>query len=131
MIRDEFRAARARIMQAYAPYSSENLGAMIADCRTYVNQSLLLRAARRKIKKTGDRAAMFVLWCERTADGVPPASIAAELERVWLSDLRFDGEAHLVEQRAEGICLDFVTWWEGPDGSYVTGTFVVAVPDEG
>lgn len=36
---------------------------------------------------------------------------AAELERIWLSDLRLTEEAHTVTRTNEEVAFDFIMWW--------------------
>jgi hypothetical protein len=115
-------------MQQRKPYSSNDLGSMITDCIAYLNQSPMLHVCQGKAKRTGDRASMFVVECQATIDDSSVAGIIAELERIWMKDLRFDGESPRAEYHDQVVRFDFITWWESPEGAYVTGSFVVKVP---
>lgn len=115
-------------MQQRQPYSSDGVSCMILDCIAYLNQSRMLRVSGGKAKKTGKLSSMFVLRCESVVHNPSVAAISAELERVWISDLCFDGESHRTNYKDADVCFDFITWWDQPDSSYVTGTFVIAVP---
>ena len=48
------------------------------------------------------------------------------LEETWVSRGAFAREAHTISDDADGIALDFVTWWDG-DGFY-TGRIEVTLP---
>lgn len=98
------------------------------DCQAYLEQSTLLRLARRKTKrKTGDEETMLVVRCEPASVTVTIQNIVTELERIWLNDLRFTAEAHAISRSGEGVVLAFVTWWPKTMGSYVTGQIVVDI----
>ncbi len=113
-------------MACYRPYASTDVSGMVMDCQAYLAQSTLLRLARRKTKrKTGDEETMLVVWCEPASTMVTLEDIAAELERIWLNDLRFTEEAHAIIRSDEDVVLAFVTWWPETTGSYVTGQIVV------
>jgi len=72
--------------------------------------------------------ALFVLHCEPRAATTSAEDLSAELERIWLHDLRFTEEAHTLERRDASLILDFITWWPKSDGSFVTGNIVLALP---
>jgi len=125
---DELRAVRTQVMARYRPYASTDVSGMVMDCQASLAQSALLRLARRKAKKkTGDEETMLVVWCEPASAMVTIEDIAAELERIWLNDLRFTEEAHTISRSDEGVVLAFVTWWPETTGSYVTGQIVVNI----
>jgi len=124
---DELRAVSARVRARYRPYASADLSGMAMDCQAHLEQSALLRLARRKMKKTGDEDAMLVVRCEPASATVTIQDIVAELDRIWLDDLRFTEEAHTVVRSREDIVLAFVTWWPESTGSYVTGQIVVDI----
>jgi len=130
MTPQELRTVKQQVMKRYHRYSSENVRCMIMDCQAYLAQSALLRLARgkRKGKKTGDAMALFVLHCEPRAATTSAEDLSAELERIWLHDLRFTEEAHTLERRDASLILDFITWWPKSDGSFVTGNIVLALP---
>jgi len=89
---------------------------------------LRLARSRRKGKKTGDVMVLFVLHCEPISATTSAEDLSAELERIWLHDLRFTEEAHTIERRDENLILDFITWWPTSDGTFVTGNIVLALP---
>jgi hypothetical protein len=94
------------------------------DCQAYLDQSPLLRVATSKGAKTGDTAAMLLVRCVPRHAGTAESDIVAEVERIWMRDLRLTEEAHTIERREDGIALDFVTW-SPASGSFATGMIVI------
>lgn len=123
----ELHRVKKRVMADYERYSSTDLAGMITDCQVYLDQSSIIRLAHHEIGRTGDEQVRFITHCEPASLAVNIKEIAAELERIWLNDLRFTEEAHTVSRTNEEVVLDFVTWWTEPTGTYVTGRFVVDV----
>jgi len=118
----EFQQTKSRVMASSVPSSGDNLLGMEIDFDAYLDidgvlDDVLLRA-------TGDPASLL-RGTARGRAGIPLDRIAAELEWVWLFELRYRYlEAHFVHAIESAVTLDFVTQI-GPAGFYVTGAFEV------
>jgi hypothetical protein len=120
MDRRAFETARADVMRTRQPYSSRELDA-VAQELDYGLEQEGLRVLR--VKKTGGSRAMLEATC--IPETASPAETRSAVERAWLGHAAFNGEAHVVDEDEHQIGLAFVTWWEHPGGSYVTGRIVV------
>src|SRR5262249_10119582 len=105
------------------PSSGIDLRGMIEDFHHAVDQSPLLTP--RSVKKTGDPERMIEARCEPAAEALTIPEVIAEIERVWMEELRYRHfEAHAVIHHDHEVSLDFVTLLES--GSfYVTGRIAV------
>lgn len=101
----ELRSIKKRVMAHYERYSNTNLSGMIIDCQVYLDQLRIIRLARRKTKKTGDEQCRFIVYCEPISSTATREDVTADLERIWLSDLRLTEEAHTITQANEEVCL--------------------------
>lgn len=71
----------------------------------------------------GDTDNLIMATC-RTAPGYSTVEIAAELERIWLRDLRYrHWEVHMITANERTVRLDVVTQI-APDDFYVTAAIV-------
>jgi hypothetical protein len=100
-------------------YGGLNLEGMIDDVdHALWSEGFLVH----RIEKTGDPQRMLEVTC--APDSVPVTQARAALEHAWIEEAAFRKEAHIVEEHANQLLLDFVTWWDQPDGPYVTGRVV-------
>ena len=119
----QFEAVRHAVMASGQRYSSANLDGMVADIDHYLGNAALFDRIR--VKKTGDRRCLLVVRCRPASPGISPRQVAAELERIWTEDLRFEYQAaHVLQVNDDTVTLRFVTQWD-PGGLYVTGSVIV------
>ena len=123
----EFKTAKKRIMREYRPSSRGNLVGKLADFSHYLEQSRVIIPTR--VRKTADIGCRLEATCRPRSPSAAAAEIAAELERIWLEDLRYeDFGVHTMSRSDQEVCLDFITLMEDA-GLYVAGCIVVAIAD--
>jgi hypothetical protein len=123
MRNSQFKAVRHAIMANGQPYNSADLDGMTADIHYYLGTAGLFD--RIGVKKTGDRRDLLVIRCRPASPGISPQQVAAQLERIWTQDLRFEHQAaHDLQVNDDTVTLRFVTQW-APGGLYVTGSVIV------
>ena len=119
---EEFRQTKSRVMASSVPSSGDNLLGMQIDCDAYLEIEGVLDDV--LVRPTADPANLLK-GTARGRAGVPVDRLAAELEWVWLFELRYRYLEALIVRAVEGtVSLDFVTQI-GPTGFYVTGAFDV------
>jgi len=105
---DELERVKGRITDGFRASPGSDLAAMMAEMIASLERSPLLRAA--TARKTGGRAHLIEVQCHRATPDLAPDTIMAEIERLWLEELRYDDfEAHTIELTDEHGILDFVT----------------------
>src|SRR5262245_17882327 len=108
MTEHDFTRARTKIMAQSFPSSGVDLQGMIEDFHHTLDQSRLLTL--RSVKKTGNPERMIEARCEPAADSLTIPEVIAEVERVWMAELRYSHyEAHAVIHHDYEVSLDFVT----------------------
>jgi hypothetical protein len=125
MNEDEFARARRRIAAQGFPSSGKDFKGMLADFHDSLERSDLL--ALRSVKKTGEPERMIEALCEPAAETLTIPEAIAEIERIWMNELRYQHyEAHSLSRRDYELSLEFVTL-DGPGSFYVTGQIAVDV----
>jgi hypothetical protein len=119
----QFEAVRHAVMASGRPYHSADLDGMTADIQYHLGNAALFDRIR--VDKTGDRHRLLVVRCRPASPGISLQQVAAELERIWTQDLRFEHQAaHDLQVNDDTVTLRFVTQW-APGGPYVTGSVIV------
>ncbi|MEV4802969.1 hypothetical protein AB0K18_23420 [Nonomuraea sp. NPDC049421] len=117
----EFATAKQRVMGKAFPSAGDDLDGMAIDFDAHLWRSPLIKEV--SVRRTGDTNNLITATCQ-TVPGCSMAELAAELERVWLRDLRYSYfEAHVITAGEQGVHLDAVTQI-APDGFYVTASIV-------
>ncbi|WP_433433105.1 hypothetical protein [Nonomuraea sp. CA-141351] len=117
----EFAAVKQRVMGESFPSAGDDLDGMAIDFDAYLWRSRLIKEV--SVRRTGDTNNLITATCQ-TVPGCSMVELAAELERVWLLDLRYSYfEAHMITAGEWGVHLDTVTQI-APDGFYVTASIV-------
>ncbi|MEU4572178.1 hypothetical protein [Nonomuraea sp. NPDC023979] len=117
----EFAAVKQSVMSESFPSAGDDLGGMVMDFDAYLWQSPLINEV--SVRRTGDRSSLIAATCQ-AVPGCSTAELAAELERVWLGDLRYSHfEAHVITADERKVRLDGVTQI-APDGFYVTASII-------
>jgi hypothetical protein len=125
MTLDELTHLKRKIMARSVPSSGDDLEGMVIDFQHSLEQSRLL--TQMCVKKTGDPGCMIEATCQPAANTLTIPEIIAEIERLWMEELRYQHfEAHAVGRADYDVTLDFITLCE--HGSfYVTGSIAVDV----
>jgi hypothetical protein len=116
---------RRKILSHYHSLPAQELTEFLADLQRSLQNSpkLALLFAR----QTDEPERLIDLLCEPASDTLTIAEVSAELERLWLEELRYPHfEAHAVSQEGFDLTLEFVTV-TGPGGFAVTGAITVDV----
>jgi hypothetical protein len=122
---EEINRIKRKIMAQGFPSSGDDLKGMIEDFNHALDQSPILTL--RRVKKTGAPDRMIEALCEPATDALTIPEIVAEVERIWMDELRYrHHEAHALSQRDYEVWLDFVTLSD-PGSFYVTGRIAVDV----
>lgn len=117
-----FQLTKARIMASSVQSRGDDFLGMQIDFDAYLEMTDVLDDV--VVRPTGDVVSLLQVTARGRA-GVPIGRIAAELEWVWLSELRYRYlEAHTIRSAESTVTLDFVTQIGSP-GFYVTGAFEV------
>src|SRR5437867_6564621 len=125
MTPDELTYVKRKIMAQSVPSSGHNLEGMMIDFQHSLEQSRLLTRVR--VKKTGDPGCMIEATCQPAANTLTIPEIIAEVERLWMEELRYqEFEAHALVRADYHESLEFVTE-SGPGGFYVTGRIAVDI----
>ncbi|WP_344318356.1 hypothetical protein [Acrocarpospora pleiomorpha] len=104
-----------------SPSDGHDLDGMAIDFDVYLWHSPMITEV--AVHLTGDTDSLIMTTC-RTAPGYPTLEIAAELERIWLRDLRYRHlEVHMITANRRAVRLDAVTQI-APDDFYVTAAIV-------
>ena len=77
------------------------------------------------VSRTGLIEQMVVYTCRPNWTPASREEVVDRLEETWLSRGAFRHEAHTISHDADGIALDFVTWWDG--GAFYTGRIEVSL----
>ncbi|MEU7452275.1 hypothetical protein [Streptosporangium roseum] len=118
----EFAAVKQRVMGESSPSDGHDLDGMSMDFDGYLWHSRLITEVAVRLTGDTDNLIMATCWI---APGCSTVEIAAELERIWLQDLRYQYfEAHMITSGERGVRLDVVTQI-APDDFYVTAAVVV------
>jgi hypothetical protein len=117
---DELATLRDQVTSRHARGSVAGLA---IDCHYLIDQSAMIEPV--SVKKPGDAAMMIDVACRPHRPDIPPADLAAELERIWLRDLCLaESEEHAITIGEESITLEFVTI-AGDNGPYATGRITI------
>jgi hypothetical protein len=120
---DEFSRLVNKIISQGIPLAGADLHGMIADFHHALEASPLLSKV--KVRKTGEPARMIAAFCEPASLASSPSELVAEVERIWMEELRYNVfEAHTLVPSEEEVILDCLTMTE-PQGPYVTARIVV------
>lgn len=117
----EFAAVKQRVMGESFPSAGDDLDGMAIDFDAYLWHSPLIKEV--SVRRTGDTNNLITATCQ-AVPGCSMVELAAELERVWLRDLRYSSfEAHVIAAGERGVHLDAVTQI-APGGFYVTASIL-------
>ena len=117
----EFAAVKQRVMSESFSGAGDDLHGMAIDFDACLWHSPLIKEV--SVRRTGDTNNLINATCQ-AMPGCSMVELAAELERVWLRDLRYSSfEAHVITAGERGVHLDAVTQID-PDGFYVTASIV-------
>src|SRR5229473_1898997 len=124
MTLDELTSVKRKIMARSVPSSGDNLEGMMVDFQHSLEQSRLLTRVR--VKKTGDPGCMIEATCQPAANTLTIPEIIAEVERLWMEELRYQPfEAHALVRADYKEALEFIT----VSGFYVTGRIAVDISE--
>jgi hypothetical protein len=119
----ELDALKDRVAGRYDQSPGSDLDGMLEDLRAALGSSGLFSELR--LRKTGSPRHLVEARCAPSSANVTPATIRAELERVWQEQLRYDDfAAHAVEHTASALIFDFLTVARSA-GMYMTGLIIV------
>jgi hypothetical protein len=122
---EQFHLLKRKIMAQGTPGSRDDLEGMMIDFQHSLDQSRLL--TRVHLKKTGDPDCMIETTCQPAAETLAISEVVAEIERLWMEELRYHQfEAHAIHRADYQEALDFITVGEH-GGSYVTGRIAVDI----
>jgi hypothetical protein len=120
---EQLTALKARVAGAYHESPGGDLDAMARDIDVSLRRSGLFTPP--VVGKTGGHIHLVEARCTPAHPAIPAARIAAELRRIWLTELRYDDfEAHALLATPHAIHLDFLTVVRAPR-LYVTGIIMV------
>lgn len=125
----ELEQLKERVADQYQETNIGDLEGMIADCLREVEASPLFTSV--AIRKTGSPVHQIDVECRAADPATAPETLAGELTRIWLEQLRYDDfEAHAIIMTEHAIVLDFLTVARGPR-IFATGMIVVDRGDRG
>jgi hypothetical protein len=105
------------------PADGDNLSGMVIDFDHYLWRCPSIEEV--IVTSSGDPSCQLTARC-RAAAGASLERVAADIEQVWLSDLRYGyWEAHLLRTTAVSVELDVVTRISA-GGYYITGRVIAA-----
>lgn len=114
------------IMSRGNPYSSSGLDGALADISLLVNEDVLRYKG---ATKTGDEHCLLEVRFRPASREVDAQTIAEELERAFVQDIKFGSEAHLISRQGNLVLLDFVYGSTARGSSFVTGRITVDLED--
>ncbi|WP_062431288.1 hypothetical protein [Herbidospora daliensis] len=117
----EFAAVKQQVMTEAIPSAGDDLDGMSTDIDAHLWRSPLIEEV--SVRHTGDPNNLIAATI-RPVPGCSVAKLAAELERIWSTDLSYSYfEAHVVTTGERMVRLDAVTRIAA-DGFYLTASIV-------
>ncbi|RQX16299.1 hypothetical protein DDE19_16010 [Micromonospora ureilytica] len=117
----EFVAAVRAVADATPPADPDNLSGMEIDFDHYLWRCRSIRQV--TVSSSADPARQLTAYC-LAEQAAPPHQVAAELEDVWLRDLRYqDWDAHLLKVTPTSVDLHVVTV-NSQGGYYITASII-------
>src|SRR5438128_2208494 len=93
----ELEQAKRKIMAQGYPSTGGDVAGMIIDFHEALEQSRALKL--RHVKKTGEPDCMIEAHCEPASVALTIPDVVAEVERLWMNDLRYSHqEAHALKR---------------------------------
>jgi hypothetical protein len=121
--REELSRIRDELARRGRRYGSSELEGAIIDCDYALDEDGF---ADTRISETGVGDQMVVYTCRPDWRPIVFDEVIDRLEATWTRQGAFKHEAHMISQDADGISLDFVTWWDNE--RFYTGRIEVALP---
>jgi hypothetical protein len=105
---DELERVKERIAEQFTASPGSDLEAMMRAMTLSLEQSPMLRNV--VARKTGGHAHLIEVECQLATSALALDAALAEIERIWLEELRYDDfAAHAIEQTDEHAIFDFLT----------------------
>jgi hypothetical protein len=126
---EDLEALKERVAAGFNESPGGDLDAMGQDIAAAMRRSGLFTPV--MVGKTGGHIHLVEARCGLVEQSTPAARIAAELQRIWLHELRYDDfEAHALLIAPHAVYLDFLTVAREAR-MYVTGIIKVERRGEG
>jgi hypothetical protein len=104
----ELERIRERIVQQCMASPGSDLELMMTEATASLGRSALLRDT--SARKTGGSTHLIEVRCYPAAPSLTREAIMAEIEQLWLDELRYDDfAAHTIELTSQHGILDFLT----------------------